>query len=88
MLRQLGSPICFARSAHEYRWKRGEERRQDVQRVELSGLDLALLEIVRPLEDGSAPLANQALSHALDAGLGLFALRVEQDYLAEATAPQ
>lgn len=49
---------------------------------------MALLVVVGALEDGSAPLAQEALGHALDADLGLLALGVEQHDLADAAGAQ
>lgn len=60
----------------------------DILVVEIARLDVALLVVVGALEDRAAPLTQQSLGDALDADLGLLALGVEQDDLADAAGPQ
>ena len=56
--------------------------------IYVPGLDLPLLVVISPLEDGPAPLAHEALGHALDLGLGALGLCVEEDDLADAAGQQ
>lgn len=49
---------------------------------------MPLLVVISALKDRSAPLAQQALGHALDADLGPLALGVEEDDLADAAGQE
>lgn len=63
-------------------------RKVNILVVKVARLDVPLLVVVGALEDGPAPLAQQALGHALDGDLRLLALGVEEDDLANAARPQ
>ncbi len=62
--------------------------RANVRKVKVARLNLALLVVVRPLQDRAAPLAHQTLCDALDADLGALAPRVKVDDLADAAAEE
>lgn len=56
--------------------------------IKLASLDMALLVIVSPLENWTAPFSQQSLGHSLDARLWLLAPRVEQHHFADTAAQQ
>ena len=51
--------------------------------IQVSGLDLTLLVVVATVQNRSTPLSQEAFGHALDTDLGLLALRIEQNDLAD-----
>lgn len=76
------------------RWKRelggenGRGEEKNILVVKVSRLDMPLLVVVRPLQDGPAPLSEQPLGGALDGRLGPLAAGVEEDDLADAAADE
>jgi hypothetical protein len=68
--------------------RKGAERGGNVRKVEVAGLDVALLVVIRSLQDRTAPFADQALCDALDAGFGSLAPGVEVDNFADAAAQE
>lgn len=60
----------------------------DVLWVNVARLDLPLLVVICPLEDGPAPLAHEPLSHALNLWLGALGLGVEEHDLADTAGRQ
>lgn len=68
--------------------KKTQNKTGNILVVEVTRLDVALLVVVGAFEDRPAPLAQQALSDALDADLGPLAFGVEEDDLADAAGEQ
>lgn len=56
--------------------------------VEFTGFNVSLLVVVRPFQYGPAPLAEQSLSHPLDAGLWLLAPSVEKNHFTDTAAQE
>jgi hypothetical protein len=59
-----------------------------IHKVKITRFNLALLVVVRPLEDWPAPLSHKALGDALDAGLRSLAFGIEEDDFAYPTAEE
>lgn len=64
------------------------QQRIHVLVIKLASLNVALLVVVGPLENRTAPFSQQPLGHSLDAGFWLLAPCVEQDDLADSTAQE